>query len=410
MGEAATAVTDDAYASNWNPAALVRLKRSELALTHQNSFQDVQEQNLNLAFPISQRLSGGLYVIRRSVDDFTGYDASGNEADSVNSSDGAYGGALGVNVTPALSFGGALKFIRSTLGPSSASSPAFDVAALYRWRAWSLGTAFQNFGSALIYDREKTKLPQTSRIGLGRETVFHQSPWIVAADYNFSPDHASYWTLGQEFWFKRILALRAGYRFGQDEGSGIRMGVGIGIKSVQISYSISPFGLLGDTHRFGINFQFGPTLAPAPAKKVLPPPVVNNVPVVVPTPAPAPSPTPAPNSYWRLSTSTSSSIIPIGPIVPIQPLLNKPIGPSKPATQSTPVPLYKSKQRLLPGTAKELTDRGSDYLKQGRYNEAAVAFGQALRIEPNNKTALELMRKALNELDRNKKREKGVYE
>ncbi len=413
MGEANTAVVDDAYASNWNPAALIRLSRAEIAFTHQNSFQDVSQQNLNVAWPLSPRTGIGVYTIRQSVEGFSSFDAAGNSEGSVDASDAAYAGAFGTRINRTLSLGGGLKWVRSNLGPSSASTYAFDLGLLMRFplaayrgtgRVFSFGAAIQNLGPGLEYDQEKTGLPQTTRLGFGYEAPFHQNRWTLAADYNFSPDSQTYWTLGQEFWLGHLLALRAGYRSGQDEGSGIRAGIGIGVRSFQFSYSLSPFGFLGESHRFGVSFQFGPTMAaPASVSKPLPTAAIKE-PVLTPPPLVKPAP-------FSLDISVSTPAI--WGLPPATAPLEKPeVIPSTTTKKNheKSEPLYKTKKRILSGSAKDLTDKGADYLKQGRYNEAAVAFGQALRIEPNNKTALELMRKALNELDRQKKREKGVYE
>lgn len=415
MGDAQSAIVDDAYASYWNPAGLTAVRRAELALVYQRAFEDVQEQNLNFAFPVRRAMSMGLYATRMSVDSFSSFDAGGNSRGDVDSSEGAYGLALGF-AKRSLSVGVGAKLIHSSLGPVDATSHAFDVGALWKLplsarkgfkRSLSFALSSQNFGPALVYDEEKTKLPRTNRIGAGYESFLFGRRWVSALDYSFSPDQRGFYSVGQEFWMNRVLALRVGFRSRQDEGSGIRAGMAIGLRSVQLAYSISPFGFLGESHRFGLSYKFG-SGKPVVASKPLPPTPAVTKPVMPTSPPPEKPKDPVTLSL-PVSSSPLDGVVP--PVVPpVKPLNLGTSVPAKKKPEKPVEPLYKTKKRILQGDAKSLVEKGKQHLMKEQYHEATVAFGQALRVEPNNKNALELMRKALNEMERKKRREKGIYE
>jgi|GEM_PF-1710855 len=419
MGEAQVAVANDSYASYWNPAGLAQMSQAEVSMTYQRSFQDIDEQSINLGVPVGRRWAFGAYATRVSVEPFASFDASGNTVGEVESSDAAYGLASGYRAGENFYVGGTAKLIRSSLGPAEANSHAFDAGALIKIplrykntpeHSLGLGFAAKNMGPALVYDEDKTRLPLSYVCGLGFETPVAAHRLTAALDYNFSPDHRSYYTFGQELWIHRVLAIRVGYRFGQEEEAGIRAGMSIAVRGIRMSYSISPFGFLGEAHRFGFSYQFA-----APVLKVKTPkkePLKNMAPK-------SEQGEPKPASL-ATEVSTTSIVVPMQKEEPVKPILPKkkqtaPIVPRieqfKKAPIDSPVaaPAVIPKQQL-PNDIPSLLELGNQNLKDGRFDEAVAVFGKTLKIDPNNKTALELMRRALSELERQKKRKQGIYE
>lgn len=415
MGEAQVSVVNDAYSSYWNPAGLAALDRCDLEMTYQRSVEDVQEQNLAVAAPLLPRSGIGAYATRVTVAPFAGFDASGNAAEDVDANASVYGLAYGRRLTPRLLMGGAFKVVRSSLGPSNASTHAFDLGALMVFplrrtsprpgRNLSLGFALKNWGPALVYDQAKTRLPESYQLGAGFETSFSGRRFTAALDYNRSiADRSSYYTVGQEFWIARLVALRAGYRVGRDENSGVTAGLAVSVRDLQISYAISPFGFLGNAQRLGISYRFGSSVLwpppPLPATPAVPPTRVNRAPAIAPvssavqvssTPAIAPA---------AVSPGAAAKSAPL-PAAKKSPAVTKPAPSPKTRPHTAP---------RMPSDVPSLMVWGNRCLKEGRFQEATNAFAQVLKIDPNNTAALDLMRRALNEMDREKRRERGIYE
>ena len=64
---------------------------------------------------------------------------------------------------------------------------------------------------------------------------------------------------GAEYWFNKILALRAGYRFNYDEesftfGAGVKYG--FGNVAGRVDYAFADFGLLEQVHMFILGIDF----------------------------------------------------------------------------------------------------------------------------------------------------------
>ena len=83
MGEAYTAVADDASSLYWNPAGIALLNQSQAAFMYNQSFQDMNYSNAGAAVPLE---NGGLgasvsYLGYGNID---GLDASGNPTGNVN--------------------------------------------------------------------------------------------------------------------------------------------------------------------------------------------------------------------------------------------------------------------------------------------------------------------------------------
>ncbi|RMH54416.1 MAG: hypothetical protein D6679_13790, partial [Candidatus Hydrogenedentota bacterium] len=64
---------------------------------------------------------------------------------------------------------------------------------------------------------------------------------------------------GGEYWVGKVLALRLGYD-GSVTGvdNGLTGGLGIRWEEFSLDYAFMPFGEIGENHRFGIGYRWGP--------------------------------------------------------------------------------------------------------------------------------------------------------
>ena len=276
MGEAYTAVTEDAYAAWWNPAALAALEQPELGATYTASMESVSHQYVSFAYPLRYGSTFGINITRLSVAPFQGYDAKGAKTRSVDAIDTAFAGAYARTLTkdeierPVLSVGGNLKTVSSRLDNITATAFAADLGAVYYLRRanywmkkipeqeFRFALDVKNIGTSLKYDKLSFPLPMSATLG----TAWISHPWgahtlTVAVDQTVSNDENYTVNIGAEYFMFQLLSFRAGFKSGQDIGSGLRAGVGFRLSIVDLDYSMSPFGDLGMMHKIGLTMRFG---------------------------------------------------------------------------------------------------------------------------------------------------------
>jgi hypothetical protein len=283
MGEAYTAVADDAYSAWWNPAGLASVETPELGATYNASLESVSHQYVSFAYPMRYGSTFGINITRLSVAPFQGYDAKGWETRQVNSADTAIGAAYGRTLLkdeierPVLNVGGNLKAISSRLDSVTASAFAADLGAIYYLRPtnywmkkvpaqeFRFALDIKNIGTSLKYDKLAFPLPRSATLG----SAWISHPWgahtlTVALDQTLSNDQKYTFDLGAEYFMFQLLSFRGGYKSGQDIGSGVRFGVGFRLSFIDLDYSMSPFGDLGAMHKVGLTMRFGQPKASQP--------------------------------------------------------------------------------------------------------------------------------------------------
>lgn len=283
MGEAYSAVTQDAYSAWWNPAGLASIEVPELAATHNASFADVTNQFASFAYPLSYGSTLGLSYTRQSVAPFQGYDAMGGTTRKLEASDTAISGSYARTLLkdeierPVLNVGVNVKSISSKLDSASASAMAVDLGAIYHLRpskywmknipAQELRVALtvKNLGTGMKFDKDSFPLPRSETLGLA--WISHPAgahTLTISVDQTIS-NYAPYkFNVGAEYFMFQLLSVRGGYASGQDMGSGLRLGVGFRLSFMDLDYSMSPFGELGSMQKLGATIRFGSSRAKQP--------------------------------------------------------------------------------------------------------------------------------------------------
>lgn len=328
MGESHVAVADDPYAAYWNPAGLAGLLYPEVSVNYNRALQGIDQQYLSFAYPLEAGSVLDVNLTRLGMSSLQGYDAQGTKTRNVGASDYALGAAYGRTLArdrrgrALLNAGINVKGIREELDRASASTYAADVGLLvYALRGRGagpdpglrLGLAARNLGPGLRYDVDNAPLPAAYTGGLAWRAYPRGDSLTVSADAVVPRDDDPYGAIGLEVTAFRVLALRMGYRLGEDIGQGFRAGVGFRLKVVELDYAFAGFGDLGQMHRVGMTFRLG------------------------------------------------------GPVEPTAP-----------------------EERII----RETLERGKRLLKDGQAYEAALQFDEVLKLDPGNRTALELMRQA----------------
>ncbi len=173
MGEAFSAIANDASASYFNPAGLAQLTRKEAFINHIDWISDLSHEYVSVALPINN-----LGVLAFSVTALT----MGNmerlwiddpatvirEDDSTGLYFSAMDMALAVTyarqITDKLSFGFTGKAISQTIYNMSASGAALDLGLLYHtgFKSLRLAAAVTNFGSSMSFSGLAIEFQDTS--------------------------------------------------------------------------------------------------------------------------------------------------------------------------------------------------------------------------------------------------------
>jgi hypothetical protein len=247
MGEAFTAVADDSTSLYWNPAGLARLEKGELSATYNMWFEGVGQGYLSLGFPL---LGGtvGMGTNYVTMGDLEGRDEVGNPTETFKASDLSISAGFATRVGRLL-LGLSGGMVRSTIAGDTQSAFLGTVGGLLDiGQSFTLGVAAQNLGTKLGED----PLPLVLKGGLALELGFLN----LAADIAKPQDDDLYYCAGIEGWIGNVLALRAGYRTGQDIGPGWTAGLGFKTDKFGLDYAYVPYDDLGTTHRISMGIGF----------------------------------------------------------------------------------------------------------------------------------------------------------
>ena len=305
MGEAFTAIADDDQAMVYNPAGLAQIDRPTVSLMHMQGFGGVNYEYLGLVTPSSLfglDIWGSVGLSYRLLDiqsteltralpdgSFDTTQAAKNQSWSAGGSEFGIGWGWMANET--VGVGIALKLVNQQVVEETETIGAVDIGAITFFpglKGMRAALDIQNLGAS----GSEAPLPSRLRPGLGYKTNFGSSGehhWIIAADAALPlgpSDEFTKMSVGTEFGFNpgriHFVAARAGYRYPSDLGSlaGLTVGGGYGViiagTHVGLDYAYVPFGLLGDSHRMGLNLKFGeaaekpmPTAAPKPRPRAV---------------------------------------------------------------------------------------------------------------------------------------------
>lgn len=255
MGESHVAVTNDFYASYWNPAGLAHIQRSQFGFMHNQWFEGIKHEYLGFVQPFGSLGVLGVSALYLSYGEIQGRDVDGKETKKFRPYDLAFVLSYGRKLFGNSTIGFNAKWLREQIDEEDARVYAFDIGALYAIgdSGLNLGVNLQNLGTKAKFDKESFNLPTNLKLGLS----YRKDAFTIAADVNKPEDNDLNIGIGVELEIAELLHLRGGYKYflgGNDLGavSGLTTGLGVTIEGFQVDYAFVSYGKLGATHRVSL--------------------------------------------------------------------------------------------------------------------------------------------------------------
>jgi hypothetical protein len=264
-----TAMGDDAYSVEYNPAGLALLRASQLILLHLDSLAQIEYEYFTAATPIGFDNTVSLNAIYRHTAPID--NNNGNPA--VNADDLLFDASFAHIFSPSLRVGVTLKHLQSDLAGTSAGAWAGDAGVQLDKLPYGIraGLSIQNFGTKMTFLTTAEPLPLFIRLGIGTHQVIDNDKDLNIGIEIFKPsDQSIKGAIGGEFWlFPQLFAARIGYKMENLGGSSqnvfqyytlgctLTRRIDMDDFSIDIAYDPGNFGeTVEDTFSFALNLKF----------------------------------------------------------------------------------------------------------------------------------------------------------
>jgi long-subunit fatty acid transport protein len=273
MGESFVAISDDASSLYWNPAGLAQFAKNQVIFSHNIWVVDINHDFIGIVYHLDTENSFGASLTALTMSEMpvtTEFSPFGS-GEYFGYSDIAISLSYARRMTEQFSFGGTVKYIEETLDKLKMRGVMLDFGTYYRTGLGStrFAVTVSNFGSELAPDGEVVLIgnrtnsewqsfapPTIFRIGFAFEPYETEENKVTTSiQLNHPNDNSENLALGAEYSWRKMLFLRAGYKFNVDEQNysfGLGLNVPISIAEFTLDYAFANFQRLGSAHRFSI--------------------------------------------------------------------------------------------------------------------------------------------------------------
>lgn len=248
LGEAFTAVADDASAVYWNPAGLGRLDKRQVQFSHYDWYQDVKIENLFCAFPRG-RLGFGAGITYLGYGKFQSYDDDGNPGEELSMYNLAASLSFAYSLNENLSVGVTGKYIEQSFDNiAKGTSFAGDIGLLADLNSVRFGLAAVNLGAPVRFVSQAEQLPSAVRLGMAVRRFSDKMTVSVEAYVPFEGDIV--WHQGLELNLAGPLSARTGFTYQPQDVPGVdafryNLGAGIAYGAGRFDYTFIPSSQFG---------------------------------------------------------------------------------------------------------------------------------------------------------------------
>ena len=185
-------------------------------------------------------------------------------------------------MTDRLRIGGCIKYIREEIYTMSMQSFVLDIGSNFDTGIYGLmlGMSVSNFGpdvqfygeglevqvpdtidveERLLRRTQKFPVPLVFRLGLKKDMLVSEEDAVhrltVSVDGINPIDYVLYWSMGAEYAWRNIAFVRAGTHLGHST-AGLSVGGGLKWSIIAVDYAYVNYGILEETHQFGISLEF----------------------------------------------------------------------------------------------------------------------------------------------------------
>ena len=190
--------------------------------------------------------------------------------------------AYGKQLTDRLRVGGALKYIREEIFTAYMQSFVFDLGSNFDTGIYDiiLGMSVSNFGPEVQFHgsgleipvadttardgmlskiTKKFSVPLIFRLGIQKDLIGSEDDSVnrltISMDGINPIDYTVYGGVGLEYSWRDIAFVRGGTRLYHDT-AGLSLGGGLKWSMFEVDYAYVNYGILKETHQFGINLNF----------------------------------------------------------------------------------------------------------------------------------------------------------
>jgi outer membrane protein OmpA-like peptidoglycan-associated protein len=304
MGDSGLAVPDAYDEADINPAGLGLIGGTYLSLSQNFWAQSLSAQHLIFT---QATTNGDGFSVGANFMNFGNIDTY-NVTGNVLTATGSYS-PIGLNLYAAyaISLGSGLRagltghFIYDDIQQSFPDKTAALDAGLYYQLPklpFSLSAVLTNLG----WNIDDATLPVEVKTGAAYQLTFgpEKTPHLLTlsgeADWFLNDGNYTQLGLGAEYWYKNLIAIRAGYQFsniGDLTGlDGLSLGAGIRYLNWQIDYALITLGELGVANQISLSLKLGdnekPTATPTASPTPTPTSTMAAIPAMTPTFTPIP--------------------------------------------------------------------------------------------------------------------------
>lgn len=242
----------------YSPAGLSAITTPELAFSHSKWLMDANHDFMGFGMSV-KNMALGIGITRLSNGTIDGRDEDRGTGGGYSAYDQAVSLGLAMG-----SFGGAVKYIQSSIAGEHAEAFAVDLGARHAIKGFpaTIGIGVQNLGTGIRYLSQRDNLPLSVNAGL---TVMALPGIALAFDVKrMVYDRQTVFSAGTEYAMMATgsmgFALRGGYGLTgitqSNNKNGLSVGAGIMALGAQLDYAMSPETGLGSVQRITLKKKF----------------------------------------------------------------------------------------------------------------------------------------------------------